>query len=37
MGGGKMIHASSSKDQVVIGDAFSAWSKRNFICGRRVL
>ena len=37
MGGGKMIHASSSADKVVIGNAFSSWSKRNFICGRRVL
>ncbi len=37
MGDGKMIHASSSADKVVIGNAFSSWSKRNFICGRRVL
>ena len=37
MGGGKMIHASSSADKVVIGNATSSWSKRNFICGRRVL
>jgi peptidoglycan hydrolase-like protein with peptidoglycan-binding domain len=37
MGGGKMIHASSSSDKVVIGNATSSWSKRNFICGRRVL
>jgi peptidoglycan hydrolase-like protein with peptidoglycan-binding domain len=37
MGDGKMIHASSSADQVVIGNAFGSWGKRNFICGRRVV
>jgi cell wall-associated NlpC family hydrolase len=37
MGDGKMIHASSSADKVVIGNATSSWSKRNFICGRRVV
>ena len=40
MGNGKMIHASSSADKVVINDGSifsSSWCKRNFICGRRVL
>lgn len=37
MGGGQMIHASSSADKVVIGSATGSWAKRNFICGRRVV
>ena len=40
MGNGKMIHASSSADKVIINDGSifsSSWCKRNFICGRRVL
>lgn len=37
MGGGQMIHASSSADKVVIGSTTGSWSKKNFICGRRVV
>ena len=37
MGGGQMIHASSSADKVVIGSATGSWARKNFICGRRVV
>ena len=37
MGGGQMIHASSSADKVVIGSVTGSWAKKNFICGRRVV
>ena len=37
IGGGTMIDASSSNGKVVRRSCTGSWSRRNFICGRRVL
>ncbi|MGI5908574.1 MAG: peptidoglycan-binding protein [Christensenellales bacterium] len=37
IGGGTMIDASSSNGKIVKRSCTGSWSRRNFICGRRVL
>jgi cell wall-associated NlpC family hydrolase len=35
LGGGRIVHASSSRGRVVVG-TLGSWGYRNFVCGRRV-